>query len=402
MSRALVLAIGFVLPLLGCRPAAGEGDWVPIRRDDLVLGVDVTGKLAAVNSDLLGPPPVPDKWDFKISQMAPEGAAVKKGDVVLAFDAMDLKRTLEQKENERDAAQKEIDKQISNAKMARRDEELRIAEADARLRKAALTAAGPTDLTGSIELAAAKLDLTLAQAELAYQQQRAAAAKKQDDTVLASLHDKRNRAEARLKETQEYIGRMTIGAPRAGTVIYVSNWNDQKKKIGDSAWRAEKVLETVVLDEMTAKGEVDEVDGSKMAVGRRVTLRLDALADVTYSGTVKSIGKTVQRQSKKNPLKIVRLDIALDKTDSFRMRPGMRFKGTAEIERIPKALVIPTSAIFLTERGPVAYRRVSRGHEAVALKLGKRNKDYAEVLEGLSEGDEVSRSDLASSAAEKK
>src|SRR5262249_43223788 len=156
---------------------------------------------------------------------------------------------------------------------------------------------------------------------------------------------------------QDYIARMTIQAPRASTVIHVSNWNDQKKKVGDSAWRQDKVIETAVLDEMIANGEVDEVDASKTAVGQRVTLRLDALPDVTFSGRVKDSGKMVQRQSKKNPLKVVRLKIALDKTDALKMRPGMRFQGTAETERIPHALLIPTNAIFLTDRGPVAYRR---------------------------------------------
>jgi hypothetical protein len=41
----------------------------------------------------------------------------------------------------------------------------------------------------------------------------------------------------------------------------------------------------------------------------------------------------------------------------------------------------------------VAYRRTSRGFELAPLKLGARNGAYAEVLEGLSEGDEVSRTD---------
>ncbi len=73
----------------------------------------------------------------------------------------------------------------------------------------------------------------------------------------------------------------------------------------------------------------------------------------------------------------------------------MHFRGTAETERVAKALAIPTNAIFLTEHGPVAYRRSARGFEAAPLKLGKRNHDYAEVLAGLSEGDEVSRTDKA-------
>jgi len=110
-----MLALGTVvvtLALGGCRSETGTDDWVTIRRDDLVLSVEVTARLAAVETDILGPPPVPDVWDFKIAEMASEGKAVKKGDVVLGFDATDLRRQLEKKESELDTATKEVEKQL--------------------------------------------------------------------------------------------------------------------------------------------------------------------------------------------------------------------------------------------------------------------------------------------------
>src|SRR5438477_338267 len=55
-----------------------QGEWVNVARGDLVTGVEVTGTLAAVESDILGPPQIPDVWDFKISMLAPEGTEVKK------------------------------------------------------------------------------------------------------------------------------------------------------------------------------------------------------------------------------------------------------------------------------------------------------------------------------------
>jgi HlyD family secretion protein len=332
-------------------------------------------------------------WDYKIAMMAPEGASVKKGDVVLAFDATELKRALEKKENERDAAAKELEKALSNTQLSRRDAELRSAEAEGHLRKATLKLDRPSDLTGSLELAAARSDRELAHTEVAHQQAKSSATRDQDTALLAALNDKLARAEARIAETKDWISRMEVRSPRDATVIHASNWNEQKKKVGDSAWREEKVIETAALDEMIANGEIDEVDASKAVVGQHVTLRLDALPDVKLAGTVQSIGKTVQRQSKKNPLKVVRLKITLDKTSSVGMRPGMRFQGIAETERIAHALVIPTTAVFPTDHGAVAYRRTSHGFEAVPIKLGRRSRTHAEVLDGLREGDQVSRTD---------
>jgi hypothetical protein len=71
----------------GCAPPSKTlEDWAIVRKDDLVLGVEVTGSLRAVNADLLGPPAVPDLWDYKVSFMAPEGASITKGQPVLGFD----------------------------------------------------------------------------------------------------------------------------------------------------------------------------------------------------------------------------------------------------------------------------------------------------------------------------
>ena len=101
-----------------------------------MIGVEVTGELAAVDSTDIKPPPLADMWDFKIAQMATEGDEVKPGDPVISFDGSEQMRELETMQNEADAAQKKLEKKRDDAALARRDDELKIAEAEAALRKA--------------------------------------------------------------------------------------------------------------------------------------------------------------------------------------------------------------------------------------------------------------------------
>jgi multidrug efflux pump subunit AcrA (membrane-fusion protein) len=278
--------------------------------------------------------------------------------------------------------------------MARRDEELKIAEADAKLRKAQLKVDVPTDLVGSLELAKAKLDAALAKKEAEYQRRRAELAVRADDAELANLNDLHRRAEERVAEIERYIARMTLPAPRDGVVVYYSNRDGVKKKVGDSAWRAEKVLETDDVTTMMALGDVDEVDSARVALGQRVSLRLDAHPDGEIAGHVDSIAKIVQRQSSKNPLKVMRLEIGFDKTEPHTMLPGMRYRGTIETGRAHDALVVPADAIFVTEAGPVVWRKTATGFEARRVEVGQRNHDLVEVKSGLVAGDRVSRIDL--------
>lgn len=379
----------------------GEDDagWVEVKKGDLVLGVEVTGTLRAMDSSQIGPPPIDGVWDYKISMMAPEGKKVRRGEPVLGFDTADLGRKLEEKSAEAESAKKRIEKKTTDIEMARRQDAMRLAEAEARLRKAELKVDVPPELASAAELWKSKLELEEARKEIAFVKERQRATARADAIELDSLEKQRDGAERRVREIQEAIESMTCKAPRDGTVVYVANWRDEKKKVGDSTWRQEKIVEIPDLSRMAAKGEVDEADGGRVAVSQRVRFRLDAHPDVEFGGKVTSIWSTVQRQSWRNPLKVMRLDIDLDATDTERMRPGMRFRGSVESERVPAVLLIPSEAVFPTPDGPIAYRKTLAGHEAVTLELGRRNEESVEVLGGLSEGDRVARRNLEAKSA---
>ena len=219
----------------------------------------------------------------------------------------------------------------------------------------------------------------------------------QAGSEIGALRDKRDRAAARVRETEAAIRQMTVLAPRDGTVVYAYDprREREKKKIGDSCWRGERVMEIPDLRRLAADGQVDEADAGRVAVGQRVTLRLDAHPDVVYSGRVSSLRGAVETRSQTERAKVVGLQVALDRTDPQRMRPGMRFFGTIEIERVPGVLVIPADAVFNHPEGPTVYRRARWGSEVARPRLGRRNARWVEVLGGLADGDAVSRRDLA-------
>src|SRR6185436_14337682 len=218
----------------------------------------------------------------------------------------ELTRKLEEKQNERASVAAEIGKKRADAALARKDEELRIAETTGKLRKAELKAQRSEELTSSLELQLARLDFTLAKKELEYQQAKAQATRQQDKDDLSALEFRQREAEQRVSEIQAALPKLTVPAPRTGTVIYISNWNNQKKKVGDAVWRGERILETAALDRMRARGQIDEADVSKVTLGQPVTLRLEAYPDVEYTGTLRDIARLVERQSPDNPRRIVR------------------------------------------------------------------------------------------------
>ncbi len=398
--RLIVPAAAVVLFFLGGwtlrnkLAADRQGEWVAINRGDLVTGIEVTGTLAAVESDLLGPPQIPDVWDFKISMMAPEGSDVKRGEPVVAFDTTELQRRLDENRALAEQAMKEIEKTRGDVALHRDDDRLELAEAEGRLRRAETKLDTPADVMALVmalkERREVQLDYGVAKREVTEIALRMDETQRAAEAQIRLLQSKQTVAESIVARTEDAIRRMTVTAPRDGTVVYVTNWRGDKFKVGDTCWKALRIIEIPDLRKMKANGEVDEADAGKVAVGQRVSFRLDAHPDEELRGTISRAGRTVQQQTgTKDPIKVLKVDISVDRTDPATMRPGMRYQGTVELERIRNALLIPRSAVFVAPEGAVVYRRGLLAVHAVPVKLGRENARFAEVLSGVSAGDRI-------------
>jgi len=393
--RRIVTVIGAAFVLL----LVGRMVWGLLReppgcrrteRGDLVIGVEVTGTLRAVESSVLGPPQVRDVWQFKIAMMADEGTEVKTGEPVVGFDASELQQRLQTKLADLDSARTEVDKKKVDIAVTVANDRLALAEVEARLRKGMIIADQPSDLRSNNEIAKARYDLELAELEVDLVKRRIDATSRAGDEELGVLEATLAQVESEVQQIQDGIGRMVRTAPRDGIIIHVANWRNEKKKVGDSCWVAERVVEIPDLSRMEADGEVEEAEAGRIREGQAVKLHLDAHPDHEYGAVVESISRAVQEKNWRNPLKIVHLTLSLEETDPERMRPGMRVRGEVEVDRHSDVVLVPVEAVFREGDATVAYRRGLTGWRSIPVTLGDRNSEHAEVIEGLAAGDLVS------------
>lgn len=398
--RTAAIAGAAVLALLAVSALASLGspgdvlNPVTVKREDLVLTVEVEGELAAVRSTDIGAPAVTEV-EFKISLLAPEGSAVKTGQPILGFDTEALQRQLVDKQAELAEFTKKVEQKEVDLRLKLMEIEQQAAQAEADLGKAQLKAEVPPDLQGRLELEKAKLDHKGRQRDLENLQAERRATQSLGESELRSLRNQRDRARGRVEALQAAIAKMTVKAPQDGIVVYRTNWRDEKKKVGDSMWFGETVLALPDLTEMRADALVDEADGGPVAPGQKVTIRLEARPDLDVHGRVRTVGRTVRQKSWRNPVKVYKVDVALDRTDSGVMRPNMRFRGEIETGRIPNLLLVPRDAVFLRDGGPVVWTRRGFGWKEAPVVLGRSNRRQVEIVSGLGEGDRVSPTDLA-------
>lgn len=382
------LALAVLAILAGCS-SAPEPRVHRVERGDLVVSVETSGTLQAVDSSAISAPIITDFWDYKISWMAPESSEVKKGQPVLRFDASELEHQLEKKRGEHDSAAKEQEKKVVDLKIQLLELDLKLAEARAALGRSKLKNDTPESQESRIVREKARLDLELAEAELKALQERRVFTERAGQSEIETLRQKSDRARQRVEELERSIGNLNVTAPRDGLVIYRQERRGEKRKVGDQVGPWERVLEIPDLRRMRGDAEVDEADAGRIAVDQRVTLRLESLPDHEYVARVQEIAPIVASQGQRSPLKVYRVNLELEATDLERMRPGMRFRGDVEVERKSNVVLVPLEAVAPGTGGPTV--RLMRGGESVEkqVELGARNKTMVEVIRGLEPGDSL-------------
>lgn len=390
-----LLALAMLAALRFCvSRAARPTDELRASLEDLVLSVEVEGELAAVRAVELGPPPVEDT-EFKISFLARESQRVRVGEPVLAFDTQALERQLQLEQANLGEALRRLEQKRLELELQQADLDAQLAQARGELGKARLKAQAPADVIARIELEQARFDVRSREGDITDLEMQARAGRDRARADIETQELRRRRSSQRVEALRQALAAMTVRAPIDGVVVYKTGWGDEKKKVGDSVWGQQAVVELPDLSELKGLGDVDEADAGQVAVGQRATLRLEAREDVDYAGRVLRVGRSVRRKSWRLPNKVYRVEIALEHSDAGIMRPAMRFRGRIETARLPRVLVVPRDAVFPRATGPVAFVRRAGLWRETALRLGRSNERQIEVLAGLVPGDVLAPRDPA-------
>jgi cobalt-zinc-cadmium efflux system membrane fusion protein len=72
-----------------------------------------------------------------------------------------------------------------------------------------------------------------------------------------------------------------------------------------------------------------------------------------------------------------------------RWRPGTAVRARVTVSERPAALVVPTTALQSMENATVVFVHSGDTYPARPVRLGERDADNAEVLEGLKAGEEI-------------
>lgn len=196
-------------------------------------------------------------------------------------------------------------------------------------------------------------------------------------------------ARNKLESTQDNLENYTITAPISGQVI------QKATKVGDNISRSGNTDTAMAviydLSSLTFEMSIDELDIQKVEVGQTVEVTADAFEGETFTGKVTNVSL---QSSYSNGVTNYPVTVTLD--EAGKLLPGMNVDGTIIIDKAENVLTIPVDSLMRGSRVYVkddtalsADKGVPAGFRAVEVTTGLTNDQYVEILEGLSEGDEV-------------
>jgi HlyD family secretion protein len=231
-----------------------------------------------------------------------------------------------------------------------------------------------------------------------------------------------NQAKFTLDKAVDDLTKTTIVSPIDGTVTRLKSQLGERV-LGTSFNMGTEIMTIAKLDEMEARVDIGEIDIVLIQEDQVVRIEVDSFKDQKFKGTVsaianasKSSSSQTQGTSSSQPQEAPKFEVKIRLLDKAGFRPGMSV--TAEIEtrsrqgvlavpiqsvttRLPKAGAPPPVAKEADEAKPhakaggpvkpieVVFVRDGEQVKMVPVKTGISDSDYFEIVEGLSEGQEI-------------
>jgi HlyD family secretion protein len=231
--------------------------------------------------------------------------------------------------------------------------------------------------------------------ELAREKQRAQSREKQ---ALARVEDQRETLkirQGRLDRTKAQLEKCKIYAPVDGMVQYGESggrrwWSNNRIGPGEQVNPGQTLLSIPDTSQMMVTTRIHEADRHRVGEGMTCLVRVPAVPGQTFVGRLSKIAQFADSErSWLNPdLKEHSAEILLEETDAP-LSPGDTAHVEILVEEIQDVLAIPVQCVFA--RGPKRFVFVREGHrvEPMEVETGRSSLTMIEVIEGLTNSQQV-------------
>lgn len=370
--------------------ASTDEDPVPVTemsRQPFRLTVPATGEIVGLETTSVVTPNT-SSGSMKLSWLIPEGSFVQPGDTVVRFDGTDAQLSLETQENA--LLENQLNTQITTLNQGTDEKVLGMDRTDAEMDYEYAMTVMPED-----ESIFSKWDIITAQADANYAKERIefldSKAKTQRRIARSDqqiLNIERNKAQSEISVIQSTLNSLELKVNVPGLALYQRERREDPQ-IGDECHPGQGLVELVNLDVLQARIYVLERDGGNLEKDLPVVIKLDAIPDKEFHGTISSVSSVAGSLERDSVLRYFTCDVAISDAgrDLKRIRPGMNLRADIVLEEYDSVFVVPSSAVTYNDKDSIVYVQVKDEFVPKAVETGLGSHGEAVILSGIEEGE---------------
>ena len=366
-----------------------------VKRKEFVDTLEIKGEVKALRSVVIAAPY--SAGDLQIVNLVANSAKVKKGDLIVEFDATTTKQKLAQDQSSAKSAEAEIQQSKAAARLKEEQDLTDVMKAKFDAEKARIDAT-KQEILSAIDGEQAKLKVLDAEQKLQEAEAKLKADKSSALADLASKKQKLDQAKFQVAQDERSLSFLTLRAPLDGVVALQNHWQPQGGstpfKPGDRAWPGSAIAELPDTTSLKIGARVEEAERGQLKVNQAATVRMDAIPDRSFESRVDAISPTASMDFNAGwPFpKDFTVDLPLTETDA-RLSPGMGASVRIAVAKIPDGIVIPSTAVFRKAGQTVVYVRHGSKFEETAVEVARRNPEEVLIGKGLKAGEQVALKD---------
>lgn len=194
------------------------------------------------------------------------------------------------------------------------------------------------------------------------------------------------KAESRLRVVDDRLSKTRILAPADGTVLGVNVNEGQVVSAATNVNSGNLLMSFADLSRLNIETHVNQMDIGKIKQEDQLFINMPGPDEAPITARVRFIAPVA---TVRNNIKGFTVEAVVDHLDE-RLRPGMSVSMTLPLGRAEDAIAVPLSAVFREDDGHrFVYVRSGNATERRPVTVGLSNFSFAEILDGLQEGEEI-------------